>query len=99
MTTEAVKTGTPLTLGLLIDEVLPYYTGPIDILTDWINDPPNLKPSRSLYSQRFYLDSEEGQDNTAAMRHCQVQITFSEFDTVQNELLTFTVYGSYSQEL
>ena len=99
MTTEAVKTGTPLTLGLLIDEVLPYYTGPIDILTDWINDPPNLKPSRSLYSQRFYLDSEEGQDNTAAMRHCQVQIIFSEFDTVQNELLTFTVYGSYSQEL
>ena len=95
--TEAVKIGSPLSLGLIIDDALPYYTGPIDILTDWENDPPNLKPSRSLYSQRFYL--AETSEEAAAMRHLQVQIIFNPNDTVQNELFTLTIFGSYNQEL
>jgi len=97
ITTDAVKIGSPLTLGILVDEALPYYTGPIDILKNSVNDPPNFKVSQSLYSQRFYLSNLE--DETASMRHMQIQIIFSPFDVVANELLTMTVFGSYSQEL
>jgi hypothetical protein len=96
--TEAVKVGAPLALGLLIDEALPYYTGPIDILTEWVNDPPNFVKSRSLYSQRFWLDTLTGESHSAAMRHMQVQIIFSPTDTVKNELLTFSIFGAYSTE-
>lgn len=95
--TDCVKIGSPLSLGILVDEALPYYTGPIDILKNWESDPPNLPTSRSFYSQRFYLSD---QDNVlATMRHCQVQVNFSPADTVQNELLTMTIFGTYSQEL
>ncbi len=95
--TDSVKTGTPLTLGFLGDEALPYYTGPIDILKRWVTDPPNFPVSNSLYSQRFYLSELE--DEAAAVRHCQIQIIFSPFDTVQNELLTLTIFGAFSQEI
>lgn len=97
ITTDAVKVGTPLVLGLLVDEALPYYTGPIDILKDWVSDPPNLKPSTSLYSQRFYLS--QLQDEAAVMRHCQIKVIFSPNDSVQNELLTLTIFGSFNQEI
>lgn len=97
ITIDAVKVGTPLTLGVLVDEALPYYTGPIDILKRWESDPPNLKESTSLYSQRFYLNDLENE--AAVMRHLQVQVIFSPTDTVQNELLTMTIFGAYNQEI
>jgi hypothetical protein len=95
--TDAVKIGTPISIGVLMDEALPYYTGPIDILTNWTSDPPNLPTSKSFYSQRFYMS--ELQNTTAACRHMQIQILFSPYDTVQNELLTITVFGAFSQEI
>lgn len=97
--TECTKVGTPVTLGILIDEALPYYTGPIDILKQWVNDPPNTKvrPSRSFWAQRFYL--AQNQEDAAAMRHCQIIVYFSPTDTVQNEMHTLTVFGAYSQEM
>lgn len=94
--TDAVKVGSPLSLGLLIDEALPYYTGPVDILKHWISDPPNLPSSNSFWSQRFYLSEME--EFTAACRHMQIQIIFSATDFAQNELLTFSIVGSLSQE-
>jgi hypothetical protein len=90
ITTESVRTGTPLTLGLLIDEALPYYTGPFDLLKQWVNDPPGLKESRS-----FYLSELE--DDAAAMRHCQIRVQWPA-EAVQNELLSLTVYGGFFQE-
>ena len=95
--TDAVRVGSPVTLGILVDEALPYYTGPIDILKNWVPDPPTLKESLSFYSQRFYLS--ELQDEAAVMRHCQVQIIFSPTDKVQNEVLTLTIFGAYNQEI
>lgn len=95
--TDSVKVGGPISLGVLIDEALPYYTGPIDILKNWETDPPNLPTSKSLYSQRFYLS--DNPDVLATMRHMQVQIIFSPADAVMNELLTMTVFGTYLQEL
>ena len=96
--TDAVKVGTPLQIGFLADEALPYYTGAFDILKEWTSDPPELTPSRSLYSQRFYLCNTDDHSE-AVMRHCQVKIIFSSTDSVQNELLTMTIFGCYSQEV
>ncbi len=97
ITTDSVKIGSPLALGILVDDALPYYTGPIDMLPDWVNDPPSLKPSRSFWSQRFYLDS--AQEEASVMRHCQIKIQFSPEDTVQNELMILTIFGAYLQEV
>lgn len=97
ITTESVGigTGTPLVLGVLIDEAIPYYPGPFNILKHWVNDPPNLEPSISLPSQRFYL-SEDG-DSAAAMRSMQIQVNWAAEDA-PSELLTLTIYGGYLQE-
>jgi hypothetical protein len=95
--TDAVKIGTPIQLGILVDDAIPYYTGPIDMLQNYVEDPPTLKPSRSFWSQRFYLD--DAKEEASAMRHCQIKVQFNPEDTVQNELLTMTIFGSYSQEI
>jgi hypothetical protein len=95
ITTESVRTGTPLVLGLLIDEALPYYTGPFDILKHWESDPPGLKESRSLMGQRFYLSELE--DEGAVMRHCQIKVQWAA-EAAQNELLSLTLYGGFFQE-
>ena len=97
ITLDAIKVGTPITLGVLVDEAIPYYTGPIDILKRWEFDPINLEQSNSLYSQRFYLSELENE--SAVMRHMQIQIIFNPYDTVQNEVSTITVFGAYNQEL
>ena len=97
ITTDCTKVGSPITLGILVDEALPYYTGPIDILKRWTFDPPTLRKSRSFWSQRFYLSELE--NDAAAMRHMQVQINFSPNDIVQNELQTLTIFGAYQQEI
>jgi len=95
VTTECVKVGTPLTLGMLLDEVEPYTNVPFSILRNWENDPPNRTPSRSILSQRFYVSDDE--DSDAICRNIQLRVDWGT-DTVQNELLTLTVYGSYYQE-
>lgn len=97
ITTESVRIGTPLNLGIIVDEALPYYSGPFDILKHRENDPPNLRRSQSIYADRFYLD--ELAEETAVMRHLQIQIMWSPNDTVQNELWSVTVFGAYQQEL
>jgi hypothetical protein len=76
---------------------LPYYTGPIDILNNWVFDPPGLKQSKSFWSQRFYLSELE--DESATMRHLQIMIIFDPSDTVSNEIQTLTIFGSYLQEI
>lgn len=96
LTTDSVRVGTPLTLGILLDEAFPYYTGPIEYLIDWVDDPVNLPPSKSIIGQRFYLD--ELKEKAAVCRHCQTQILWSPTDTVQNELLSLTIFGGYLQE-
>jgi hypothetical protein len=94
ITTESVRTGTPLTLGVLIDEALPYYKGPVDQLKEWENDPPGLKESRSFFGQRFYLAE---MDSEAACRHMQVIVQWAE-ENAQNELISMTIFGGYFQE-
>jgi hypothetical protein len=95
VTTECVKVGTPLILGMLFDEAEPYTNVPFSILRNWENDPPNRPKSRSLLSQRFYVSDDE--DIDAICRNIQIRIDWGT-DTVQNELLTYCVYGSYYAE-
>lgn len=95
VTTECVKVGTPLTLGMLFDEAEPYTNVPFSILRNWEPDPTNRPKSRSLLSQRFYVSDDETID--AICRNIQIRIDWG-MDTVQNELLTYTVFGSFYQE-
>lgn len=95
ITTEAVRIGKPLVLGVIMDEALPYYTGPFDILKTWVNDPPAIKAkSKSLMSQRFYMSELEEE---AVCRHMQIKVDLGS-EAVQNELLTLTVFGGFMQE-
>jgi hypothetical protein len=94
---DSIKTGTPMTLGIILDEAIPYYTGAFNILKRWENDPPNLKSSKSLYSQRFYLSELTGEDEEAACRHCQIKVQWAE-ENAANELITLTIFGGFMQE-
>jgi hypothetical protein len=94
ITTDSVAVGSPLILGLLIDEALPYFTGSFEILKDWTNDPPGLPPSKSIYGQRFYLSETQ---EPAACRHAQIMVQWPPENAI-NELQSFTIYGSFVQE-
>ena len=95
ITTTSVKVGSPLVIGLLLDEALPYYKGSFDIIKKWESDPPNLKPSKSFWRQRFYLS--EDPDETAYCCDMQIMVQWPP-EAAQNELQTFTVWGAYEVE-
>jgi len=94
ISTEAVRIGTPLVLGVILDEAVPYYTGSFEILKHSVNDPPTLAPSKSLNAQRFYLTDEQ---EPAVCRHMQVNVDFG-VQSAANELLALTIYGGFLQE-
>jgi hypothetical protein len=95
VTTKSVAVGSPLVLGLLIDEALPYYKGSFEILKNCTNDPPTLKPSKSWYTQRFYLSDMP--DEAAACTDMQIMVQWPA-EAALNELQTFTIFGCYVQE-
>ncbi len=95
ITTDSVNVGSPLILGVIMDEALPYYTGSFDILKHWVNDPPNLPPSKSILAQRFYLSDDE--DVVAYCRHMQILFQWTP-ETAMNELQTLTIFGAYEVE-
>lgn len=96
VTTDSVVVGTPLTLGILIDEAVPYYKGAFYQLTNSKNDPPGLTPSTSIIGQRFYL-SDLYEQAAAECRHIQLQVNWIA-ENEPSELLTITVFGGYKQE-
>jgi len=95
ITTDSVKVGSPLVLGIILDEALPYYTGSFDILKHWETDPPGLPESSSILGQRFYL--AEDKDTTSYCRHLQVLVQWPAEDA-QNELQTLTIFGAFEVE-
>ena len=97
ITTDQVNVGSPNIIGVIFDEALPYYTGSFDIIKDWVPDPPNLPESTSVLGQRFWM-SEAGDGDTAAMcRHMQILIQYPP-EAALNELLSFTIFGSFAQQ-
>lgn len=94
VTTDSMKIGTPLTLQVQLDEIAPVSAGYFENLVLYVPDPTQLTAPLSLNAQRFYLSQTQ---QPAVCRHMQIAVEFGT-DTVKNELLSLTVYGSYEQE-
>ncbi len=95
ITTESVNVGSPLVLGVIIDEALPYFKGSFDILKHWVTDPPGLPESKSILAQRFYL--AENEEDTAYCRHLQILFQWPP-ENALNELQTLSIYGAFEVE-
>jgi hypothetical protein len=95
ITTTSVRTGSPLVIGLLLDEALPYYKGSFDIIKKWSTDPPGLPESKSFFKQRFYLSDDP--DETSYCSDMQLMVQWPA-EAAQNELQTFSVWGAYEVE-
>ena len=85
ITLESKSVGTKPALSVLLGEV----SGIFESLSRTRQDPPNLPPSKTLYSDRYhFLQSQK----PVWCRHFQMTITWPEEDA-PNELYTFTIFG------
>jgi hypothetical protein len=96
ITTDSQLVGSPITLQVQLDEIAPLSAGYFEDLTISVPDPTQLSPSNSVQAQRFYLSQTQ---DPAVCRHLQVLISFGNTDTVKNELLSLSIFGSFEQEL
>jgi hypothetical protein len=94
ITTDSVNVGSPLIVGVLIDEALPYYDGSFEMIKVWETDPPGLPKSKSILGQRFYLSETQ---EPAACRHMQLMVQWPA-EAAANELQSFTIFGCFIQE-
>lgn len=91
ITTDSIKTGKPLSLGILRDEI----SGDFENLPLWVNDPTELDtPPTTLYAQRFYVSQTQV---PALCRHVQIKVDW-QTEAAANEILSLTVFGDYSGE-
>lgn len=95
ITTVSVRVGSPLILGVALNEALPYFTGSFDILKERTNDPPNIPEGSSFYRERFYLS--EDHQSTAYVTDLQVLFQWPP-EAAANELQTMTLFGAYEIE-
>jgi hypothetical protein len=91
MTLEAFAEGTPPALSILMSEI----EGTFEDVPRTRQDPPNLTPSTSLYSNRHSLMQNQ---RPCWCRHFQFAIDWPAEDAA-NELLTFTIFGQTWQEM
>jgi len=108
------RVGTQANVSVLFDElVTPATEGDFEsISNDYITDPPKLYgPNNgggtqpvSVYMPRFYFGQTTpenfGQEEPlpAWCKFLNIKVDFGDTDTVQNEVLSFTIYGSLFQE-
>jgi hypothetical protein len=91
MTLEAQPYGTAPALSILLSEI----NGEFENVPRTRQDPPNLPPSQSLYSNRHsFLQNQM----PVWCRHFQFTIDWPAEDAA-NELLTFTIFGQTWQEM
>jgi hypothetical protein len=90
ITTDSLAIGTKPTISVLLDEI----SGEFDLLEEATNDPPQLEPSGTLYSQRFFLLRG---DETAKCRHLQISVTWP-VENFASELYSMTVFGGFAAE-
>lgn len=91
ITLESVRVGTRAGVALLLGEI----SGQFDALKRTRQDPTNLPPSNTLYSDRYHFAQNQ---NEAWCRHFQMEISWPAEDA-PNELLTFTIFGQTWQEM
>lgn len=85
-----VKVGTAPVVSVLLDEILNQPGTPAwSVIPNPVNDPPNLTASGSLYQLRYWMVE------TQQPIYCRTGLFKFDFgsDTVENELLCFTVFG------
>lgn len=91
ITLESLRIGTRATLALLLGET----DGTFEELKRTRQDPTNLPPSETLFSDRYHFAQNQ---NEAWCRHFQMEVGWPPED-VPNELLTFTIFGQTWQEM
>lgn len=100
--TDAVRVGTSPVVRFLNDELTGtfiQFTGPD------VQDPPELygaagAPS-TIFANRFYFNSTMSGTTLPPPAWCRftsIQVDYGNTDTVQNELLTITIFGAHYQE-
>jgi hypothetical protein len=93
-TLEARKVGSRASLSVLLGEIFSTSAAPFEPLGRTRQDPPNLPPSNTLYSDRYHFMQSQ---NPAWCRHFQMDIAWPAEDAA-NELLTYTIFGQTWQE-
>ena len=91
VTLESVRIGTRAGLALLLGEI----RGEFESLNRTRQDPTNLPPSSTLYSDRYHFAQNQQE---AWCRHFQMEISWPAEDAA-NELYTFTIFGQTWQEM
>ena len=94
ITLEARKIGSRAALSVLLGEIFGTSAAPFEPLGRTRQDPTNLPPSNTLYSDRYHFMQSQ---NPAWCRHFQMDVAWPAEDAA-NELLTFTVFGQTWQE-
>jgi hypothetical protein len=79
---------------VILDEAVPGYTGPFENVPNPVYDPPNFKPSDSIYSLRYYL--VETQD-PAICQTMQYKISYPA-EPQKEEIWAVTIWGALLQE-
>jgi hypothetical protein len=82
-------------VSVQLDEIAPFSAGYFETLPAFVADPPQLVPSNSLYSNRYYFSQTQ---KPALGRSLQMRFDWGT-DTIQNELLSLTVFGGFQTEL
>jgi hypothetical protein len=96
MTLEATMAGSPPAFSVMLSEINPVPNGSdFESVPRTRQDPPNLPPSQSLYSNRHSLMQNQ---MPTWCRHFQFEIDWPAEDAA-NELLTFTIFGQMWQEM
>lgn len=95
MTFDSVAIGSRPTVSVQLDEIAPFSAGLFETLPNHVQDPTELTPSVSMFSDRYYLSQTQ---QPALGRSMQIRLDWGN-DTVQNELLSMTIFGGYSSEL
>lgn len=93
--TDAVKTGSEPTVSFLMDELYGQAATPaFNLLSNPVNDPPKLDASSTIYALRYFLVTSQ---QPCWCRHMIMRFDFNE-DTVQNEILSYCLYGKWVAE-
>lgn len=91
---DSMKVGTAPTVGVLFDEIEPTIEKPFTMLRKTANDPVLLRPSLTLYSERF---STLQNGHATDCRHMQLRIDLGT-QNAPNELLSHSIYGKRKAE-
>jgi hypothetical protein len=100
ITADFARVGSSPAMALLMDEI----NGTPSRLPTVVQDPPRLygvgAGPASLYSNRYYFRQSTASGGTPGpvwCRHLQIQVSFGN-DTVQNEILSNTIWGTILEE-